>query len=241
MSHPFLPIVVIISRILPVTALAPQPPPLLVLEPKADLSWLEETLNALGIRKTNGAGVQKKLTKILSSPVAIWVLCSLLLQWLPDSELLKDPSPLTDGPSSYEIVNIKAYVVYVDMVQNKEIAFKLTPRSISELTGYHEIHLINIYNGWPDEAAELQNKFIESVNEFIYRMSDKALLDLEPHEFGPNGFSDGRSDEAKSAIMGLFHKPPPPSNITTAKIIQRLPSPTIGNRSVLYAMQPLTI
>jgi hypothetical protein len=130
--------------------------------------------------------------------------------------------------SNYRIVHIEAYVIHVDLVQGKEMAFKLMPESISKLIEYHkDIYLVNTAaacNGWSEEVKKLQDEFVGSINGFVYRTSAKVLLNLESSGSGELSF--GKSDKAKTTIMGLFHPPPSPSDIiSAAQIIQHFPSP----------------
>ncbi|KAI9772426.1 MAG: hypothetical protein M1840_000629 [Geoglossum simile] len=176
---------------------------------------LGSTAEPWGTNDRNGVATEP--SRELSSRNSIWTLCSLMSQQVPDarSQLL------------YKIIHIEARVLHAGLGLSGEMAFKITEESISELIECHWAHLVNACNGWSEETKGLQNKFIKSVKEFIYWTSNTALLDLT---FGPNEFSNGRSDKAKTAIMNLFQSPPPPSNITsTVKTIQHFPSPTIWN------------
>ncbi|KAH0536378.1 hypothetical protein FGG08_006752 [Glutinoglossum americanum] len=122
-------------------------------------------LKEIGIHKkdrVDSIRSKKALSKVLSSPDATRTLYSLTLQSKPGSQLQKHPNLLVETISNYQIIHIEAYVVYVDLVQSKELAFKSTPESISGLAKYRRhIHLVDARNGRSEEAEKLQHEFID--------------------------------------------------------------------------------
>jgi hypothetical protein len=69
------------------------------------------------------------LIETLSSTNAIWVLASIMLPKAPDADLRKDSNPLIEALFNYQLLHVEAYIVYVDMALQNEVAFKLTPVS----------------------------------------------------------------------------------------------------------------
>ncbi|KFY80213.1 hypothetical protein V499_00887 [Pseudogymnoascus sp. VKM F-103] len=172
--------------------------------------WLTETLKRISqIRRPLNSVLQHQifLTETLSSADAIWTLTSIMLPKTPDSGLHKDPNPSIEALFNFQLVHIEAYVVHVDMVQNNEVAFKLTPDLIKALTDYHkEIHC-NIAASTcnylkKDLVEKLHDKFIKDINKFVYRTNATALEGLE--EEGVGELLSGKSNEVKSKIMNLF-------------------------------------
>ncbi|KAH0544724.1 hypothetical protein GP486_008500 [Trichoglossum hirsutum] len=223
------------SVLLPASAaaFAPRSPPTVVLNTKVD-PWLTATLKRVNRIKRPLNSVPQHmrcLTETLSSPSAIWTLCSLMLPKAPDSQLRKDSNPLVEALFNYQLLHIDAYVVHVDLVLENEIAFKLTPESISALTEYHkDIYLVDTAASmweWSEKEAQikkLQEEFVQAINKFVYRTSALALEGLE--DDGAGELLCGRSDDVKSAIMGLFMPllPPPPRVVNIIRPAPLLPS-----------------
>ncbi|KAI9760912.1 MAG: hypothetical protein M1840_002181 [Geoglossum simile] len=196
--------------------------PFLVVSPGAakELPWLRNTLNAIGVIDDN-EHLRNALEQTLSSPNAIWTLCSIMFQRAPDSQLLIHPNWIFED---HLMMHIWAHVVDV---QGHELVFKLTPETISELIMYHEsVYLADAEaaacGGWANETAELRDQFANAVNRFVYRTSAEALLDLERD--GSGELSCGSSDQVKTAIMDLFPLPSPIDIdiVDDAQIIQQL-------------------
>ncbi|KAL5344572.1 hypothetical protein ACLOAV_010556 [Pseudogymnoascus australis] len=177
--------------------------------------WLTQTLKRINRinrikRPLNSVPQhQRCLTETLSSANAIWTLTSIIISKSPDSELRKDSNPLIEALFNFQLIHIEAYIVYVDMVLQNEVAFKLTPQSIEALINYHkEIHCANIvactYNwvGKELQAKKLHEEFIQAINEFVYRTNANALKGLE--EEGAGELPCSMSNEVKSSIMNLF-------------------------------------
>jgi len=214
-------------------AFAPRSPPNVVLNTKVD-PWLTATLKRINRIKRPLNSVPQHfrcLTETLSSPSAIWTLCSIMLPKAPDSELRKDSNPLIEALFNYQLIHIEAYVVHVDMVSQNEVAFKLTPETIESLVEYHK----DIYSvdtaastwNWSEKEIQLkklQDDFVQAANRFVYRTNAIALEGLE--EDGAGELLCGRSDEVKNAIMGLFLPllPPPPRIVDVVRPAPLLPS-----------------
>jgi hypothetical protein len=200
-------------------AFAPRSTVNVVLASKAE-PWLTQTLKRVNRVKRPLNSVQQHtrcLTETLSGPNAIWSLCSIMVPKAPDSELRRDSNPLVEAIFNYQVIHVEAYVVHVDMVSQHEVAFKLTAETIEALTEYHkDIYSIDIaattYD-WPEKDAQvkkLQDQFVQAVNRYVFRTGDHALEGME--EEGAGELLEGRGEDVKSAIMGLFHPllPPPP-------------------------------
>ncbi|KAI9774196.1 MAG: hypothetical protein M1839_001898 [Geoglossum umbratile] len=191
-------------------AFMPRSPPTVILDSTVKLTWLREILREIRVFRGQycSARLRETLKTILSTPDAIWMLCSFIL---PEFRLL-DGSKLVD---TYRMIHVEAYVVYVDLLQDEEVIFKLTPESISELSEYHrDIYLVNTAaacNGWSEEVNEVRDKFVKVVNKFVYRTSAKALLNLESGELSMRD-----SENVKTALMGSFPPPPSPFDISSA-------------------------
>jgi hypothetical protein len=214
-------------------AFAPRSPPTVVLNTKVD-PWLTATLKRINRIKRPLNSVPQHfrcLTETLSSPNAIWTLCSIMLPKAPDSELRRDSNPLIEALFNYQLIHIEAYVVHVDMVSQNEVAFKLTPETIESLIEYHkDIYSVdtaaNTWN-WSDKEVQLkklQEEFVQAANKFVYRTNAFALEGLE--EDGAGELLQGGADEVKGAIMGLFVPllPPPPRIIDVVRPAPILPS-----------------
>ena len=216
-------------------AFAPRSSPNVVLNTKVD-PWLTATLKRINRIKRPLNSVPQHfrcLTETLSSPSAIWTLCSIMLPKAPDSELRKDSNPLIEALFNYQLIHIEAYVVHVDMVSQNEVAFKLTPETIESLVEYHkDIHSVDTSAStwnWSEKEVQLkklQEDFVQAANKYVYRTNALALEGLE--EDGAGELLCGRSEEVKSAIMGLFLPllPPPPRLVDVVRPAPLLPSST---------------
>lgn len=156
-----------------------------------------------------------------------------MLPKAPDSELIKDSNPLIEAVFNYKMVSIEAYIVHVDMVSQNEVAFKLTPETIEALVEFHkEVHSkdtsASTWN-WSEKEVQLkklQEDFVQAANKYVYRTSALALEGLE--EDGAGELLCGRSEEVRTAIMGLFLPllPPPPRPVDVVRPAPVLPSST---------------
>lgn len=202
-------------------AFAPRSAPTIVLDHQRRVeAWLTQTLKRINRVKRPLNSVPQHfrcLTETLGGPSAIWTLASLMLPKAPDSKLKKDDDPLLEAISNFQLVPIEAYVVHVDMVSQHEVAFKLTTETIEILIDYHKaIYCVDVAAStyaWPEKDAQInkmQEEFVQAVNRFVFRTAARALEGLE--EEGAGELLDGRSADAKVAIMNLFLPllPPPP-------------------------------
>jgi hypothetical protein len=184
--------------------------------------WLTQTLKRVRKVRRPLNNVQQHtgfLTEILSGPNAMWSLCSILVPKAPDSELRKDSNPLVEALFNYQLIHIEAYVVHVDMVSQHEVAFKLTPETIEALIEYHkDIYSVDVSAStweWAEKEQQLkklQDRFVQAVNCYVFRTGVKALEVLE--EDGAGELLEGRGEDVKSAIMGLFLPLLPPPSFT---------------------------
>ena len=225
------------AQLLPASAaaFATRQAPNIVLNTKVD-PWLTATLKRINRIKRPLNSVPQHfrcLTETLSSPSAIWTLCSLLLPKAPDSELVKNDNPLIEAVFNYKMVAIEAYIVHVDMVSQNEVAFKLTPETIEALVEFHkEVHSKDTSAStwhWSEKEVQLkklQEDFVQAANKYVYRTSAMALEGLE--EDGAGELLCGRAEEVKTAIMGLFLPllPPPPRPVDVVRPTPVLPSST---------------
>lgn len=200
-------------------AFAPRSTVNVVLNTKVE-PWLTQTLKRVNRVKRPLNSVQQHmrcLTETLSGSNAIWSLCSIMVPKAPDSELRRDSNPLVEALFNYQLIHIEAYVVHVDMVSQHEVAFKLTPETIEALIEYHkDIYSVDVSSStweWAEKEQQLkklQDGFVQAVNRYVFRTGVRALEGLE--EEGAGELLEGRGEDVKSAIMGLFLPllPPPP-------------------------------
>ena len=200
-------------------AFAPRSAPTVVLPSKVE-SWLTQTLKRTNRvkRPLNSAAQHYRcLSETLAGPSAIWTLCSIMLPRAPASELQTNSNPLVEAMFNYQLLHIEAYVVHVDMVSQHEVAFKLTTETIEMLVEYHrDIFSVDASANtwdWPEKEnhlKKLQDDFVQAVNRYVFRTGVRALEGLE--EDGAGELLEGRSDNVKHALTGLFLPllPPPP-------------------------------
>jgi hypothetical protein len=160
-----------------------------------------------------------------------------MLPKAPDSELRKDSNPLIEAIFNYQLIHIEAYVVHVDMVSQNEVAFKLTPETIESLIEYHkDIYSVDVSAStwsWAEKEVQLkklQEEFVQAVNRYVFRTGVRALEGME--DDGAGELLEGRSEDVKNAIMGLFLPllPPPPRIVDVVRPAPLLPSsPGAGN------------
>lgn len=207
--------------------------PNIVLNTKVD-PWLTATLKRINRIKRPLNSVPQHtrcLTETLSSESAIWTLCALCLPKAPESELVKDSNPLVEGLFNYQMLFVEAYVVHVDLVSQNEVAYKLTPDSITLLIEYHrDIWCVDAKaktHNWSEKEVQLkklQDDFYQAAHKFVYRTNAMALEGLE--EDGGGELLCGRAEEVKTAIMGMFLPllPPPPRPAEPIRATPVLPS-----------------
>jgi hypothetical protein len=214
-------------------AFAPRSSPNVVLNTKVE-PWLTATLKRVNRVKrplNNVSQHSRCLTETLSSPKAIWILCSLSLPKAPESDLRRDEDPLIEALVNYQMIHVEAYVVHVDMVSQNEVAFKLTPETIEALVDFHkDVYSVDAaantwsWSGKEGQLKKLQDEFVQAANKFVYRTSAQALEGLE--DDGAGELLCGRSEDAKAAIMSLFVPllPPPPRVVDVVR-----PSPFLSS------------
>ncbi|KAF2757822.1 hypothetical protein EJ05DRAFT_367454 [Pseudovirgaria hyperparasitica] len=219
-------------------AFAPRSAPTVVLNTKVE-AWLTQTLKRVNrVKRPLNSAPQhfRCLTETLSGPAAIWSLCSIMLPKAPDSELRKDSNPLVEAMFNYQLIHIEAYVVHVDMVSQHEVAFKLTQDTIDSLIEYHkDIYSVDVSAStwsWAEKESQLkklQEEFVQSINRYVFRTGVRALEGLE--EDGAGELLEGRAEDVKNAIMGLFLPllPPPPRIVDVVRPAAVLPSSPAGN------------
>ena len=222
--------------------------PNIVLNTKVD-PWLTATLKRVNRIKRPLNSVPQHfrcLTELLSSEAAIWTLCAICLPKAPESKLIKDPNPLVEGLFNYQMLFVEAYVVHVDLVSQNEVAYKLTPDSITSLIEYHrDIWCVDAKaktHNWSEKDVQLkklQDDFYQAAHKFVYRTNAMALEGLE--EDGGGELLCGRAEEVKTAIMGMFLPllPPPPRPVEPVRATPVLPS-SVGPDAWWQPMLPST-
>jgi hypothetical protein len=226
-------------------AFAPRSAPNIVLNTKVE-PWLTQTLKRINKIKRPLNSVPQHmrcLTETLGGEAAIWSLTSLMLPKAPDAELRKDDNPLVEALFNYQFLHVEAYVVHVDMVSQHEVAFKLTTDTIDSLVEYHkDIYSVDVSANswtWPEKDAQLrkmQDEFVQAANKFVFRTGARALEGLE--EDGAGELLDGRSEDVKKSVTGLFLPllPPPPRIVDVIH-----PAPMVSQQNTLAGnwWQPL--
>ena len=225
-------------------AFAPRSPPKVVLSRKVE-PWLTAALKRVNRVKRPLNNVMQHtrcLTETLSSPNAIWMLCSLVLPNAPSAKLRRDEDPLVEALFNHHMVHIEAYVVHVDMVSRNEVALKLTSETIKALVNFHrDVYSVDTAaSTWSWSEKELQvrklhDEFVRAANKFVYRADANVLEGLE--DDGAGELEGGRSADVKEAIMGLFLPllPPPPPPPPRVIDVLRLPAPSLMPGSSLPA------
>ena len=146
-----------------------------------------------GRKKTNSPqGLGTCLAKSLSLPTAIWCLAVLQLPSMP-------------GSGDCEQITIQAKVMFVDMVLDGIIAFKLTETTIESLTEYHK----RIVYGHLDAVGQkLHGDFLQSIQNFVFITKALPVLEkLNPDGSGKLDIKDSKAAEAW--IMMLIPRIPP--------------------------------
>lgn len=200
--------------------------------------WLTETLKIIKKpKKPLNSVLQHELflAETLSSPNAIWTLTSLLLPKTPASDFKRDSSnPLYEAIVNHEFIHVEAYIVYVDMVLNNQVAYKLTSDTIDALIQYHEnIHCVNAKactEDWPDkeqQCRKLHDDFVQEVNKFIFFTHASALEGLV--EGGAGELLCGKSEKVKIIISTLMKPLLPPRPCSDDNFT------TVGASSVPYS------
>jgi hypothetical protein len=144
---------------------------------------------------------------------AIWTLCSVLIPKSSEADSLRS---LDSALAIYcwRMIHVEAYIVYVDLETQDELAFKLTPETIEELIEhYSEVissNAVHKNEDWADEVGRrLHEEFVKSINQYVYRTGTSVLRGLD--KGGTSELLAQYSNEVKDAIINLFVPLSPPS------------------------------
>lgn len=216
------------QRLLPssAAAFAPRTTPIVVLGAK--VPWLMATLRQLSRPRVCPSSITKqerRLMEIMSPENAVWTLCSVISADASKLRLQKDGSPLVEGPLNIPLIHVKAYVVYVDMTWQNEVAFKLTPETIDALVDLHmKLQPADTALDLGERQAQLDNlqkEFLRAANTFMYRTNAIDLTRLNMDGTGELPFD--RSEVAKAEILRLY-EPSMPSPRMAQMLNPVLPS-----------------
>ena len=201
------------SHLLPASAkaFAPRTAPIIVLGSKLD-SWLMDRLKFTERARGPMDSVSQHrecLRTVLACHSATWTIASLMLPIRAHPKTNKRSIPLLEAMSDYHLIHVEAYIVHVDMVSQNEVAFKLTKQTIEELVDYHKqicspVDPEDTGNLSKKEVQlkEMQEKFEQAANGFVFFTNIRALEGLDEH--GAGELSEGRPDAVKSKIMNMF-------------------------------------
>ncbi|KAF3200446.1 hypothetical protein TWF191_003729 [Orbilia oligospora] len=161
---------------------------------------------------------------------------------LPEAQIEHQSNPITDALLRYQFIHLQAYVVSIDMVQNHQIAFKLTKESIKSLVDYHkDVYMVDqVANTWhwaeKDAAVKkMHEEFVQKVNKYVFQTDKIALEGIE--DDGAGELLCGQSEEVRNAISECFETlmPPPP------KVPEpRAPTPTLASTPAPMGWWPPT-
>ncbi|KAJ5454942.1 hypothetical protein N7530_012711 [Penicillium desertorum] len=202
------------QRLLPssAAAFAPRTTPIVVLGAK--VPWLMATLRQLSRPRVCPSSITKqerRLREIISPENAVWMLCSVISADASRLRLQTDESPLAEGRLNIPPIHIKAYVVYVDMVWQNEVAFKLTPETIDALVDLHmKLQPADTALDLGERQAQLDNlqkEFLRAANTFMYRTNAIDLVGLNMD--GTGELPLDRSEVAKAEILRLYESSMP--------------------------------
>lgn len=231
------------ADILPSSAAAhtPRAPPIVVL--KDNVRWLKQTLMGAkqGRRPLNNLRQQTSyLIEILTPKSAVWVLCSVMLE----NTLGIKPWCPAIPESRLWMIHIEAYVLYVDMVSQSEVAFKLTEETVNDLNEFYKeaqsLDAATYTFNWPQKQAQLDKlheEFSEAINKFVYRTNVKALKALEKD--GSGELLGGCRVNVKAAILKLFVPLTPPPHVVHF-LYPLIPSPLgteLGAQRPIYPFE----
>ncbi|KAG1884970.1 hypothetical protein F4604DRAFT_1918648 [Suillus subluteus] len=90
-------------------------------------------------RMDNSLRHQRFLTSLLSSPEAIWMLCSIMLSRAPDAERCQTSDPVQESLHFDQLVHIEARVVCINSLTEKTILFKPTDDTLTRLRNHKDI------------------------------------------------------------------------------------------------------
>jgi hypothetical protein len=102
-------------------------------------SWLTTILKQIdkSIRSIRNVSQQvRHLERILSSKNAIWTLCSVLISKSPEADSLRSLDSAL-AIHCWRMIYVEAYIIYIDLETQDELAFKLTPKTIEKLIEHH--------------------------------------------------------------------------------------------------------
>lgn len=175
---------------------------------------------------------ERRLMEIMSPENAVWTLCSVISTNASGLRLQKDESPLAEGRLNLPLIHIKAYVLYVEMIWQNEVALKLTPETIDALVDLHmklqsadtAAYTLDL----SERQAQLDNlrkEFLRAANTFMYRTNAIDLVGLNMDGTGELPFDS--SEVAKVEILRLY-EPSMPSPRMAQRFSPVLPSPGVA-------------
>ncbi|KAM0540437.1 hypothetical protein ACHAO7_011196 [Fusarium culmorum] len=222
-------------------AFAPRPESVTVIMGLRVQCWLIKALEKIRKDKRHLTTVKQQkqfLIETLSSEHANWTLTTLTPSKTPRVDSKTDAcNPLIEAIPNHDVVYIKAYVVFVDILSQNVVAYKLTLDTIDALVKYHkEVYCVNAKAStcdWTEkdqQCEKLHNDFILDINKFVFRTDVSVLQALEHGGGGKLSYKKG--EKVKNNIRALMKPltlPSPPCFIETRQRPILLPRPSIDN------------
>ncbi|KAI6342794.1 hypothetical protein MCOR25_011157 [Pyricularia grisea] len=199
-----LPDFAVLSLLQSAAAQKPQPSSVTVILGSKVEPWLTEILRRIETNEPldSVSEHQMCLGKALSSPKAIWLLASLMR---------KTPKSEVDRGFYYQLVDIEANIVLVDIPCN-EVVFKLTLNTIETLIKYyHDVYRIDAEG--KEHHQRLHDDFVQAIKRYDFCMRASVLEGLEKD--GAGELLCGQSQNVKTRILEIMERlsPSPPKEV----------------------------
>ena len=113
-------------------------------------------------------------------------------------------------------MHVEAYVVYINMILDGVVLFKLTQGTIDELVDFHpktyladEVSITEMWHGKGATLERRKEEFRLAINRFVFSARLRVLEGLE-NEHGIGELLEGRSEMVNSCLLQLFRPLIPP-------------------------------
>lgn len=134
------------------------------------------------------------LRKLLSSATATWTMCL-----ISPKSVLSDEKAQSD--TSLGMVEVKAFIAYVDTKNDNQVIFKLTNDTIHALITFYQRHFsVNM----APSSQNFLRRLTQAANTFIHIANAAVLENLDVT--GGGTFTASEAEIVKKEINGLFHQ-----------------------------------